>query len=1225
MKKDLYPELMTERELAESFRELEIQMRQEVLTWLQDPDKRVEFLEQLMESDHVQYRCAILLMLARNADKISSDWRLFLLPYLIELLSDDSGSIRKGALNCSGYMIAREYEQNPSVWQECLHTILFDSKKREEEPAGRHPGNALTGLLKIVYDEVSDSSKTTVLSAYCSYFKSTKWGEESCVCLLKGALGLPYSVWGAMQRGNILGFVRHFLKNDAGEIRLASLLLLDAWMKEGWKPAPDFAHYLRSILREIVRETAGSTGEKGMPAQFWLAGKVLEQLPAVNGQTGGAEIPAGDAAALAVPKDTVLFREDLDSELPGLFKQIDLQILSEKFADGSVRTGLSEYASHLVVFMRLNTEPALFTKAGDDLLNIIDHLDNDQKKAIMTELFKCVALEDDSSHYLPYLIGECWKHIPVSMQRELVPQVQRLCNSGRIKTVEIIMGTVCRILAHLSSENPALTKEGFLPSEEEDKMWIRRRITGMLCQGIYSDRRLVAENTAFSIGYDLFRNLDGSTETSSDVREPLVVVSRSVLLYMRAAKYPDPLYRYPTVCEIARYLEEIGHSYADPKRPVAYFSGSFDPFSSGHRAVAREVSEMGYQVYVNVDDFSLNRNTQPLAVRRKIVMLSIADLPHVRIFPYDLVINPDNPADLARLRALFPGQKVYLVCGSDRIEKDAAYRETPSEGSVHSFPHIVFTRSDNYGYEDEGTDNLTGEVIRLMLPAYYEHMTSVQIRRNLQEGKSIDDLVAIPAQQYIRRHKLYADDRIYKKMSETRCIETRIEKSEDTIRVVLVRESGGKAGSGPEIGELTARVCAIHKNGKGTPARDLEILSLRTDTAEAYTEKTGGTLLDEALLAFQSEGIDIVYLSGDIISEELKKKRLKDLLNERGFVRLPGEKDRYCTDLRSSLVLFGSASESVLDPYCDEPSLLKVRKENLHRLRVALAGLYPGKAVLFIDGGILNYRLSKRIRERSVSVSGSSEGASSWICVPYGKTLKYVRIPDVTTMALNTEKVYVPDLSSFSIKESAGYPNVAVQLRNIKSMGKPFVLVDNFYHNGFRMDNISLHLEAEGFREEMLLVGAISRQGRELAKKKGLSIDSIYEIPNLKAGILESDMTPFYGGDRVMQKQYTPILPSIYPIMPYQMPLFLRDAPYQAVYELSMVCLENAKCLFEVLETLYEKRLFRKLTLERLGEVIDNPGCPETVAESADARGKAVSDLLSTEITRLKRFRLGQQ
>jgi len=1113
-----------------------------------------------------------------------------------------------------------------------------------------------------------------------------------------------------MQRGNILGFVRHFLKNDEGEVRLAALLLLDKWLQDGWKPSPDFAQYLKGVLRDLARSkdssSAGASNDrrdaagKGTSALVWISRRVLDQLfpgaergtaavsteaaPAGNGAGSRDSSPAGNGTdrkdTPLAGTDGALYRENLDSSVPGLVKHINMRILRERYKGREADPGFSGYASHLLVFMRLNTEQVLFSQAGSDLLEIMGSLEDYQKQEIMTELLKCVELEEDSSHYLPYLIGECWQLIPAFMQNELVPEMQRICNSDRVQTLEILMGTACEILGHLDAKSGSGMKaegRGILAGEgepddslsweeaEDNALRIRRSMSGMLSQGLYSDRKEVAERTAFNIGYDLFCKLDGSAATSSDIREPVVSVARSVLLYMRGTTDHEPLYRYLTVREAARYLTEIGESYVDPKQPVAFFTGSFDPFSNGHRAVAREVAEMGYLVYVNVDDFAWNRNTQPLDVRRKITMLSIADLAHVRIFPKELVINPDNPGDLARLQGLFPDQKVYLVCGSDRIERDEAYRKEPTEGSVHSFPHIVFTRNEDFGFEYDATENLTGEVIRLMLPVYYEHMTSLRIRRNLQEDKSIDDLVTIPARQYIRRGRLYADDRIYKREPKIKNFGTRVDKEEGTIRVLLtiepvaVQPQGGlaveAAAEAPVIGDLTAKSCHRSESSGERPFRDLEIVSVAIDpeaameglpddfdgtreSRDAFAVRLTGTLLDEALLAFQAEGYEIVYASG-----EDDRNEYKALLKERGFVRVPGGQNQFCTDLRRPLVLFGDASASIQDPFCDDPDLLAVQRDNIRRLRLGVAGLYPGNAVLFISSRILNYRLPKRIREQcGVSVTEAEEYSdliefapdgdegteadletahlSSSICVPFAKIYRTRRIPGLTTMALNSEKVYMQDLSSFSIRESAGYPKLSVQIRNLRSMGRPFVLVDDFYHDGFRMQEISRSLRSEGIREEKLIVGVISDKGRENAEKNELTVDAVYEIPNMKAGILESDLIPFYGGDRVAQAHQTQIRASVYPILPYQMPSFLRDAPYQAVYDLSMTCLENAKRLFEVLEKLYEERHFRQLTLERIGEVIDDPGCPETVADSADAPEEAVSVLLSREITRLKRF-----
>lgn len=674
-------------------------------------------------------------------------------------------------------------------------------------------------------------------------------------------------------------------------------------------------------------------------------------------------------------------------------------------------------------------------------------------------------------------------------------------------------------------------------------------MSGMLCQGVYSDRRPVAESTVYTIGSDLFRQLDGSApgegrdRMPDRTREPVVAAARSVLLYLKKSRNPDPVCTYLTVHEIARYLTQIGASYEDPRRPVAFFAGSFDPFSNGHRAVAAEIAQMGFQVYISVDDFSWDRNTQPLDIRRKIVMLSIGDLAHVRIFPKEIVINPDNPRDLAQLRALFPGQKVYLVCGSDRIEQDPLYRRRPSEGSVHSFPHIVFTRnmSDTdrsfgnertgagvYGYRGEKPANLTGEVINLKLPIYYEHMTSLQIRYNLHEGRGIDDLVTVPARQYIQRRNLYADERIYKKEIIPRFIETRVTEEGGRITVSLADDQSGRI-----LGCLLAERCGADEGARAF--REVELLSLSVpenggmDRAQKpgslppSESKAVGTLLDEALLAFQAREIEMVYAP-----DSFGEKDLRSLLKERGFIRVSGKTGRYSVDLKKPLVLFGDAYSCVLEPF-------------------------------------------------------------------------------------------------------AGYPQLPVQIGILRSMDRPFILVDDFYHNGYRMQKITKSLRGQGLREEGLIAGAVSGRGRAIAEREGLSVEAVYEIPNMKLWILESDMIPFYGGDRVEQMREDPDRedgfvtgrrPSIYPILPYQMPSFLKDAPYQAVYDLSLICLENARRLFSVLETIYENRFFRRLTLERLTEVIDDPGFPEEALESPLSQGQTASGLLAQEITKLRRFKV---
>ena len=131
-------------------------------------------------------------------------------------------------------------------------------------------------------------------------------------------------------------------------------------------------------------------------------------------------------------------------------------------------------------------------------------------------------------------------------------------------------------------------------------------------------------------------------------------------------------------------------------------------------------------------------------------------------------------------------------------------------------------------------------------------------------------------------------------------------------------------------------------------------------------------------------------------------------------------------------MLFGDASASIQDPFCDDPALLAVQRDNIRRLRLGVAGLYPGNAVLFISSRILNYRLPGKIREQSGPGDPEDAGCydehydakeeegletphlSSRICVPFAKIYRTRRIPGLTTMALNSEKVYMQDLSGFS-------------------------------------------------------------------------------------------------------------------------------------------------------------------------------------------------------------------
>ena len=161
---------------------------------------------------------------------------------------------------------------------------------------------------------------------------------------------------------------------------------------------------------------------------------------------------------------------------------------------------------------------------------------------------------------------------------------------------------------------------------------------------------------------------------------------------------------------------------------VAFFPGTFDPFTLSHKGIVHAIRDLGFEVYLAVDEFSWSKKAQPHLIRRQIVNLSVAGDFHVHLFPDDIPVNIANPADLKRLRKLFPGQEVYLVVGSDVVGNASSFQEPPRPWSIHSMNLIIFRRAGQPPLPSTEQLNLKGDVIQLQLPPHLEDISSTRIR-----------------------------------------------------------------------------------------------------------------------------------------------------------------------------------------------------------------------------------------------------------------------------------------------------------------------------------------------------------------------------------------------------------------------------------------------------------------------------------------------------------------
>ena len=350
----------------------------------------------------------------------------------------------------------------------------------------------------------------------------------------------------------------------------------------------------------------------------------------------------------------------------------------------------------------------------------------------------------------------------------------------------------------------------------------------------------------------------------------------------------------------------------------------------------------------------------------------------------------------------------------------------------------------------------------------------------------------------------------------------------------------------------------------------------------------------------------------------------RQLILRQGFVPVAGEKDALAADMRRPLVLNRNVDTAIKQPLASRPAVAAAVSAARIRLQEALTGLYPGNLVLSLSAGVIYHRLLQRITARNGVPAEPlvPRQLGPDICVPYGKILRGVTVPNTVTKTLRTDKVYEPDLSAYSIEAYPGYSPLPDQVRTIRAFDRPVILVDDMLHDGKRIRRLAPLLEQTHTRVDQVLVGYLTGMGRDLMEQLGYPVDSIYYLPNLRRWFVESTLYPFIGGDTVRRTGLLPggLQPSVNRILPYASPE-LPDVDSRAVWQLSLCCLENARDILLALEAEYRSLYARNLTLARLGEAVILPLCPDKGPCMTYDLTRAASTYLDGDIEQLRRMR----
>ena len=941
-----------------------------------------------------------------------------------------------------------------------------------------------------------------------------------------------------------------------------------------------------------------------------------------------------------------IFLDNLKTATPWIIKQVNLRLLTDDARND--HGSALHIATHLSNLIKVSDRVTVRHGAGLALLEIAPRLTVDQRNEVSVELCRGLELgQQEFTKYIPDYLGRFALWLPPEQLDECLADLGVTLSASSSRIVAPVLDTVGVIY-----EEYDVYHQRFPEEAEETCLRRRDRLLGMLMRGLAGIDGETRQEAMLVLGQRVF----GSAQLSNGEKSRAFPLTARKLLTTCRQEDGDALsfyYRASMLGRLYRFLTAQrlrgGFTFEAP-RPIAFFPGTFDPFTLSHKAIVRTIRDRGFEVLLAIDEFSWSKRTQPYRIRRRIAAMSVADEFHVQIFPEDFPVNIANPENLHRLRQAFPGRKVSIAVGSDVVAHASSYRKPVEPDSIHTFDHIIFRRPGQEA--GGGYGGIYGKVLELTLPEPLEEISSTRIREAVDANRDISNLVDPAVQEFIYRRGLYLrepqdkpllrtedldftdyprPDASMEAMLEGICPAAMVEKlwqCGDSLLLLRHGMQGQVLGAVSyrqlESRELYDRLGSLELSGyvrQKAGGRALLISGLWVPDGNQQRE-LGQLLLTEVFtMALGREYPCALYdpLPGAEHSYVL------NLLRRQGFVPAPvSGRPVLEVDMRCPIVLSHNVDTSIKAPLASMPRVTAAVAVAHRRLQEALTELQPGSLVLSLSAGIIYHRLLQRITARNgvpaEPVTPRRQGPD--ICVPYGKLLRGVAVPNTVTKTLRTDKVYEADLSDYAIEAYPEYSPLPDQVRTIRAFDRPVILVDDLLHDGKRLRSLSPLLKETGTQVDLVLVGYLTGMGRDLMEELGYPVESIYYLPNLRMRFVESTLYPFIGGDTVRRRERPTegLQPSVNRILPYASPEFSPIAP-DVAWRLSLCCLENARDILLALEAEYRFLYARNLTLNRLSEAVILPLYPDKGGCMTYDLSRTDSTYREEDIELLKRVR----
>lgn len=1157
------------------------------------------------------------------------------LTFLYELLMHREGDIRRQAAALLGEIIAgfhagyakerpADIRPDPRAitdvdqWRLYLDKILYPDHKLMPQHR-RWIGYTLKFAVGSLLSHCPGREERFLTPVFAYYRRPEDLDDYTAFQLLDTAAALPDTAYTASRARQMTDFAAALSLRKDLTIRMAAVLLLDR-----------LARLYPEDGRALEAVTAVPDGDSG--TLRYLKQDVLSQ-----------------GAPLLLPEDVVseIFLDNLKTATPWITKQGNLRLLTDFARSG--KSPALHIATHLSNLIKVSDRVTVRHSAGNALLALAPRLTADQRNEVAVELCRGLELgQQEFTKYIPDYLGRFALWLPPAELDEVLDDLRVNLSSSDSRVTASVLDTVGVIYEAYDAYRSRF------PETDDAYRRRRERLLGLLMRGLSGIDGATRQEALFVLGRRVF----GSGELGRhEKRRAFMLTQRKLLsaqdefpgegltFYYRAAML-GKLYRFIT----EERLFHKGFDFGAP-RPVAFFPGTFDPFTLSHKGIVRAIRDQGFEVLLAIDEFSWSKKTQPYRLRRRIAAMAVADVFHVSIFPEDFPVNIANPENLHELRAAFPGRSVSIVVGSDVVLHASSYKKPVTPDSIHTFDHVVFRRTEPDA-EPADYSCITGKVLELTLPPQLEEISSTRIREAVDANRDISNLIDPTVQEFIYRRGLYLrepQDKPVLRTEDLSFLPASPETAEKFLRtmlsvptaaalrmqiesrgddVMVCRDTDGTILGAASYACLdSARLFArlgdpalsglVRQNAGG---RTLLISGLFVPRGERQSDLCQLLITEVLTLALSREFTYALYLP----LEGAVSGYGRQLLTLQGFVPAGESTDALAVDMRCPIVLSRNVDTAVKAPFSSSPRVLAAIAAAHRRLQAALTKLQPGSLVLSLSAGVIYHRLLQRITGRNgvPAEPTTPRVLGPDICVPYGKILRGVAVPNTVTKTLRTDKVYEPDLSTYSIEAYPDYSPLPDQVRTIHAFARPVILVDDMLHDGKRIRRLAPLLAETNTPVDQVLVGYLTGMGRDLMEQLGYDVDAIYYLPNLRLRFVESTLYPFIGGDTVRRSEALPggLQPAVNRILPYAAPEY-TGMDDETAWELSLCCLENARDILLALETEFRALYARNLTLSRLGEAVILPLCPDKGGCMTYDLSRAASTYLEGDIELLKRMR----